>query len=1282
MNLLTTINLFLFSLLPITLFATPVNDLCVNAIPVGVNTGVNCSSSVSGTTDLATSSQNGCTGTANDDVWFSFTATSIDHYIAIQNVAAISGSSVDMVHQVFEGNCGSLLSLYCSDPNASNYPGYIIGNTYYIRVYSYFTSSSQSFDLCIGIVPNQASNDNCSNAIALTVNPGIDCVNKTSSHNVNATNSGISGCSGNANDDVWFTFTATQPTHILKLSNIQPILGASTDMVHEVFSGTGCTTISSIACSDPNSSILTSLVVGSTYYVRVFSFGSTNQQSFDICVLTLPPTPPNDLCSGAISLPLDMGTCMNTTIGYNYSTTDSGAQPTPSCGNYLGGDIWYTVIVPASGNLALDFSNFDFSSIGVSLYSGTCGNLAEVRCEYFGWPIIFNSLPPATYYLRIWDFGNDNQGQVEICAYEPTIQPPPSNDNCAGAISVPINQIGQCSNVVSGTTLSATSTLNACTGTANDDVWFSFQATETQHSIDILNIVPIYGQSVDMVHEVFEGNCTGIVSLVCSDDNSSNVGNLVIGNTYFVRVHSFSNSGSQSFDICIGTPPPPPSNDECIGAIPVPVNFTPICQNIASGTTANAFSSMTGCVGTANDDVWFYFTAIDDEHTVELLNIVAVSGISVDMVFQVFESICGALIPIACSDLNTTNVTGLTVGDTYYVRVYSYFTSSSQSFDICIGQLPPKPAYNDCASPITLPVQSGACVNFLSLHNFSTTDSGELPTPTCGNYLGGDIWATATAPATGNLNIDIGNTNFSTVGGALYTGSCGSLVAVACVDFNWPMVITGPGNETYLLRLFDYGNDNSGLVQVCAYEPYECVITNIIPGTQSSCISANNTYSQELNVIYTADPLLNTFTINGQIFIATGSPQTITLNNLYATGNPVDVTASFPGATNCNYFEAALFTAPSLCIPLPSSTCSQYSSTPNGTIDSNLPPVVDIITVTGTFPNILTDLNVTVEVEHSYIADLEITLTSPLGTSVDLMFDRCADEEDINIRFDDQGFNLTCSTPTIGIFKPTDGSLSDFIGERFDGNWVLEITDDEAGDEGILDQWCLEPTLVTGVRVNIKTLLQGPYLSSTGLMKDKLRTDFLIPLQQPYSGAPWNYSGTEDIPFSLIFISGNDAIVDWVLVEVRSSSNPTTVLARRAGLLQADGDIVDTDGVSPLLIDGISDGDYYVVVDHRTHISAMTLAPVTLTASGGSLIDFSAGPSYGIDGTKLIGSSYVLWEGDAAHDGRINAADRSAIWNERNVEDYIQEDTNLDGQCNAADRSNNWNNRNIETQVP
>ncbi len=1277
-----TIYSLVILLFPIFLFATPPNDDCTNAAVVTVNTGINCAASVSATTELATASQTGCTGTANDDVWFSFTATSTAHYIAVQNVNAVSGNSTDMVHQVFAGGCTSLLSLYCSDPDASSYPAFIVGNTYYIRVYSYFISSSQTFDLCVGVIPNSAPNDACGSAISLVVNPGIQCLSSTASYNVNATNSGINACTGTSNDDVWFTFVATQASHILKVSNVQPILGASTDLVHEVFSGTSCNNLASISCSDPNSSTISGLNVGEKYYVRVYSYGTSNQQSFDICVLSIPSTPPNDICSGAINLPVGSVACQAYTSGFNYSTTDSGALPAPSCGNYQGGDIWYTVTVPPSGNLAIDFNNIDFSSVGASLYSGACGTLAEVRCEYFDWPIIFTNLSPGNHYIRVWDFGNDNQGEIGICTYEPVIQPPPANDDCPTAINVPVNPIGQCTNTVSGTTLSATSSFNACTGTANDDVWFSFQATATQHSVDLLNVVNVYGSSIDMVHEVFEGSCSGIVSINCSDDNSSTVGNLMVGNTYHVRVYSFSSSSSQTFDICIGIPSPPPSNDNCPGAIVVPVNPTPICQTTVSGTTANAFSSMPGCVGTANDDVWFKFTAVNEDQTVEILNVVAVSGISVDMVFEVFESICGALIPIQCSDLNTATLTGLTIGNTYHIRVYSFFTGSSQTFDVCVGQLPSAPAYDDCSSPISIPIQTGFCSNFLSLYNFSTSDSGELPIPTCGNYQGGDIWVEITAPASGNFTLDIGTTNFSNVGGALYSGTCGALVAEACVDFNWPMVVNGTANTTYLLRLFDYGNNDNGIVEICAYEPYECTILDIVTGNQSACNPFSNTYSQDLVVTYQAAPNLATFTINGQIFLASGSPQSVTLTNLYSTGNLVDVSASFPGAANCTYFEAALFSAPSICIPLPSSTCSQYFSDPYKAIDSNLPPVVDIITVSGTSPAILTDLTVSVEVDHTYLGDLEITLTSPQGTTIDLMFDQCNDEEDLDVRFDDQGVALTCSTPTIGIFKPSDGSLADFVGERFDGNWVLEITDDEAGDEGELIQWCLEPTLEIGVRANIKTILEGPYNQSTGLMKDQLRIDFLIPLQQPYNVAPWNYTGLEEFPFSLLFVTGNDAIIDWVLVEVRSAANPTTVLAQRAGLLQADGNIVDVDGVSPLLISGISDGDYYVVIEHRTHISAMTPLPVTLTSSGSLPIDFSAAPAYGINGTLSIGGVYALYEGDAAHDGRVNAADRSAIWNERNVEDYIQEDTNLDGKCNAADRSNNWNNRNIETQVP
>src|SRR5690606_12061775 len=91
------------------------NDECADAIALTVNENQDCTSVTSGTLG-ATESAGGddCSGNANDDVWFSFTATSGTHYVDILNVSPYA----DMYHAVYSGSCGALVNMVCSDGNS------------------------------------------------------------------------------------------------------------------------------------------------------------------------------------------------------------------------------------------------------------------------------------------------------------------------------------------------------------------------------------------------------------------------------------------------------------------------------------------------------------------------------------------------------------------------------------------------------------------------------------------------------------------------------------------------------------------------------------------------------------------------------------------------------------------------------------------------------------------------------------------------------------------------------------------------------------------------------------------------------------------------------------------------------------------------------------------------------------------------------------------------------------------------------------------------------------
>ncbi|WP_282164519.1 reprolysin-like metallopeptidase [Cellulophaga baltica] len=105
----------------------------------------------------------------------------------------------------------------------------------------------------------------------------------------------------------------------------------------------------------------------------------------------------------------------------------------------------------------------------------------------------------------------------------------------------------------------------------------------------------------------------------------------------------------------------------------------------------------------------------------------------------------------------------------------------------------------------------------------------------------------------------------------------------------------------------------------------------------------------------------------------------------------------------------------------------------------------------------LSDVNVTLDLTHSYLADLTVTLTSPEGTTVVLMANSCGENRNVNATFDQSASSFVCGTnPAIsGLVKPL-GSLNAFNGESSKGDWVLTISDGAGGDGGSLNGFSLE----------------------------------------------------------------------------------------------------------------------------------------------------------------------------------------------------------------------------------
>jgi len=227
----------------------------------------------------------------------------------------------------------------------------------------------------------------------------------------------------------------------------------------------------------------------------------------------------------------------------------------------------------------------------------------------------------------------------------------------------------------------------------------------------------------------------------------------------------------------------PPTNDECVNATSLTVNQDYLCNNVTSGTLSEATAStgtsnFCGSQNNANDDVWFEFVATAVSHKFELLNI---AGNQTSLYHMVYDGGVGGTcptteLPIHCSSSNSSDLTGLTIGNTYVVRVFSnsQTAGADTDFDVCIGTSPAAPPANDeCAN-----AEDISSFPFSGMYDASTAtnNAGSISPESCIAVNDG-VWYTITGNG-GDITVTVTPTGWDAAIG-IYEGSCGNFT---CVD--------------------------------------------------------------------------------------------------------------------------------------------------------------------------------------------------------------------------------------------------------------------------------------------------------------------------------------------------------------------------------------------------------------------------------------------------------------------------------------------------------------------
>ncbi len=433
---------------------------------------------------------------------------------------------------------------------------------------------------------------------------------------------------------------------------------------------------------------MTKLISYTTYLLFIFSIvavnNSTHAQSDDPC--------------GAPAL--TVGVSCTFTTGTNATATASTGVPAPGCANYSGGDVWYTITVPASGSVTVDMNTGVITDGGMAIYSGPCTGLSLTQCNDDGSANGLMSLialtgqtPGATLWVRVWEYGNNNNGTFDICAFDPGGGGggggPINDDPCS---ATPLTVGATCSFTTS-TNASATGSTGVpapgCASYSGGDVWFTAVIPPSGTLVIDANT----GVITDGGMAVYSGTCASLSLISCNDDGSVNglmpmltISTQPIGSTVWIRFWEYGNNNNGTFDICTysGAIVPPtgpcgnPSNqDYCSNPAILSPGGGSFSSNTSGTYTADQPAGMSFC-GSIENNSWYQFVATS---TTEVFSFTSVTGCTSGIqaeVFNVTTNAMGCCIGLssvsncwnpATATTGVVTATPLIIGNTYVLMV-------------------------------------------------------------------------------------------------------------------------------------------------------------------------------------------------------------------------------------------------------------------------------------------------------------------------------------------------------------------------------------------------------------------------------------------------------------------------------------------------------------------------------------------------------------------------------------------------------------------------------------
>lgn len=701
-------------------------------------------------------------------------------------------------------------TVYCDDYfEIDIIPNLTRGETLLLQIFPKFNRQRLSF--CIEEV-TPSINNNCINATPIIVAESGNCeTHSVALNNLDYNTVNIEpSCDNSILYDAFYELTVPESGQIF--FSTKSTVGLA---IYQACNGR------SLFCEDrANSEIIRNLPAGETVILQIFE--DNNQPDFSFCLEDVVPAM-NNLCVNAEPFIVnEPGTCEGNYIQVENNNNTSDINP--YCADFVMADVFYSFIVPESGQVKISTSE----SVGIAIYDD-CLEQSYYCSGSFESKVIYDLNPTDTLILQVFQ---TNPSSLELCLED---APPSVNNNCMDATPLQIYNEGLCIGNLTVAPLSNNSvSINPSCEYITADIFYRVTVPENGQ-FRVLSNTYNFGVAIY--------NTCGFNSLICKSSLNENLIQGLPANEE-VLLQFFQDGTPGDFEFCLEDAPYTINND-CVDALSIDVfNEEECVGNVITASLSNNTVNINPTCDVVTADIFYRVTVPENGQF-------RIAGSNSNVGFSIYST-CGTNSLVCKSRLNNNLLNNLPPNEEVILQFFAYITI--HDFEFCLETAIPT-ANNDCSN--ATPIEVLPSYEILELSNFFNIENNNLSvTPVCYNDVR-DAFYEFTVPENGKLAFN----SLNRIGIAVYK-ECGG-ESYYCDSYIDNTVITDlPAGETMILQIFDrFDYDNVTFAITHVAENYNCTNATLLCETNTKGSNVGTTeriYRVESDCISFSGDLNNT----------------------------------------------------------------------------------------------------------------------------------------------------------------------------------------------------------------------------------------------------------------------------------------------------------------------------------------------------------------------------------------------------------------------------------------